>query len=97
MDPDIEGRAQKRIAREYRLLGYDVVEHPTSDGLPEFMVGAISDIVARSASDNVVIEVKRHGSLKGSNDLVNIAERVSKHLSWLSSTTARPNVQGSLT
>ena len=74
--------AQQRIARKYRLLGYDVLENPEADRLPEFMRGVTPDIVAQSKSDNVVIEVKRHSSLQGSNDLVGIAERVSGHPEW---------------
>lgn len=79
---DAGALAQQRVARKYRLLGYDVQENPQADVLPEFMRGANPDIVAQSKSDNVVIEVKRRSSLKGSNDLVGIAERVSNRPGW---------------
>ena len=79
---DSDALAQQRIARKYKLLGYDVQENPRADVLPEFMRGANPAIVAQSKPDNVVIEVKRHSSLKGSNDLVGIAERVSSHPGW---------------
>ncbi len=71
-DQDREHRAQKTVARRYKSLGYDVVEHPAPDRLPSFLRGVTPDIVARSDSDNVIIEVKRHASLKGSNDLAAI-------------------------
>lgn len=74
--------AQQRIARKYKLLGYEVLENPEADRLPEFMRGVTPDIVAQSKSDNVVIEVKQHSSLKGSNDLIGIAQRVSDHPGW---------------
>lgn len=77
-----ERSAQRRVARKYRTLGYEVLENPGPDLLPDFMRGVAPDIVARSSSDNVVIEVKGHASLKGSNDLVGIAERVSGHPDW---------------
>lgn len=77
-----EGLAQQRIARKYKLLGYEVLENPEADRLPEFMRGISPDIVARSNSDNVVIEVKTSSSLKGSNDLIGIAERVLDHSDW---------------
>ena len=77
-----ERAAQKKVVRKYRTLGYDVLENPGPDVMPEFMRGMEPDIVARSSSDNVVIEVKTHASLKGSNDLVGIAERVAGHADW---------------
>lgn len=79
---DREHRAQKMVARRYKSLGYDVVEHPTADQLPNFMQDVTPDLVARSDVDNVVIEVKRHAALKGSNDLINLADRVSGHPNW---------------
>ncbi len=81
-DQDREHRAQQTVARRYKSLGYDVVEHPDPDRLPGFLRGVTPDIVARSESDNVIIEVKRHASLKGSNDLVNLADRISGHPNW---------------
>ena len=81
-DQDREHRAQKTVARRYKSLGYDVVEHPAPDRLPSFLWGVTPDIVAQSESDNVIIEVKRHASLKGSNDLVNLADRISGHPNW---------------
>lgn len=82
VDHMTELAAQKRLARKYKVLGYDVQENPGPDRLPDFMRGAAPDIVARSLSDNVVIEIKRHASLKGSNDIIGIAERVSGHPDW---------------
>ena len=81
-DAAIDRNAQKRVARKYKALGYRVEENPGPDLLPDFMRGVTPDIVARSDSDNVVIEVKRHVALKGSNDLVGIAERLSDHPDW---------------
>jgi uncharacterized protein YutE (UPF0331/DUF86 family) len=81
-DENIAVRAQKKVARKYKVLGYDVLENPDPRLLPEFMRGITPDIIARSKSDNVIIEVKNHTSLKGSNDLISIAERVSGHPEW---------------
>lgn len=81
-DQDRERRAQKTVARRYRSLGYDVVERPVADRLPNFLQDVTPDIIARSEADNVVIEVKRHASLKGSNDLIDLADRISGHPSW---------------
>ncbi|AWN51691.1 hypothetical protein [Methylobacterium sp. 17Sr1-1] len=81
-DRSAEIRAQKRIARQYRSLGYDVVERPEPRQLPDFMRDTAPDLVAHSATDNVVVEIKRHATLKGSNDLVGLAERVSGRPDW---------------
>ena len=77
-----ERDAQSRGARKYRTLGYEVLENPGPDRLPDFMRGVTPDIIARSRRDNVAIEIKRHASLKGSNGLVGIAERVSGRPDW---------------
>lgn len=82
VDRVMERSAQRRIARKYKTMGYEVLENPGPDRLPDFMRGAAPDIVARSSSDNVVIEVKRHASLRGSNNLIGIAERISGHPDW---------------
>lgn len=84
MQPDRtrEHSRKKAVARRYKSLGYDVTERPTPDLLPEFLQGMTPDVVARSESDNVVIEVKMHASLKGSNDLVSLADRISRQRDW---------------
>jgi hypothetical protein len=81
-DQDTELREQRRVARKYRLLGYDVQENPAPDALPPFLRGLSPDIVARSPDDNVVVEVKYNAALKGSNDLVRTAEAVAGHEDW---------------
>ena len=45
-----ERSAQKRVARKYKSLGYEVIENPGPDLLPDFMRGVVPDIVARSKS-----------------------------------------------
>ncbi|MCF4126923.1 hypothetical protein [Methylobacterium sp. SyP6R] len=81
-DRSAETRTQRRIARQYRTLGYDVVERPEPRHLPDFMRDTAPDLVARSDADNVVVEIKRHAALKGSNDVVGLAERVSDRPGW---------------
>jgi len=74
--------AQAKIARKYRRLGYEVIRNPSSDALPGFMQGITPDMIARSDADNVVIEVKESKSLKGANELVSIADKVSDQSGW---------------
>ena len=81
-DRSSEDRKQKAVARKYRALGYSVDERPAPERLPDFLQGAAPDIVARSEADNVIIEIRTRASLKGSNDLVTLAERVSGRPDW---------------
>jgi len=80
--PDLEARTQKRVARKYRLLGYDVLENPPAEKLPKFLRDVSPGIVARSQADNVVVEIKRNAALKGSNELVRVAESVAAQPDW---------------
>ena len=73
---------QHRAAQKYRLLGYEVEENPRDALLPEFMEGITPDILARSKLDNVVVEIKERLNLKGSNNLVEMAQRISEHPDW---------------
>jgi hypothetical protein len=81
-DQDSERPARRRIARKYRSLGYEVLEQPEADLLPDFMRDVAPDLIARGGADNVVIEVKRNASLKGSNDLVRIVALVAGRPDW---------------
>jgi len=45
------------IAAEYRGKGYSVIVHPNRQDLPPFLTAFEPEIVAKSASSNVVIEV----------------------------------------
>lgn len=47
--------APYRVARKYRLLGYEVEENPEAELLPEFMQGVRPGILAQSKFDNVVV------------------------------------------
>ena len=46
------------VAESYRRRGYQVEIEPDDTGLPPFLLGFRPDLIARSASENVVIEVK---------------------------------------
>ena len=75
-------KIQRRLAREFRELGYRVVESPTGKVLPTFLRGLSPDLIATKDDDNVVVEVKRADTLKGSNELTELAARVAKTPGW---------------
>jgi hypothetical protein len=75
-------RTRRRIAATYRKGGYDVAVPSASDALPTFLQGYSPDLIAEKDDDRVVIEIKAIGSLKGANDLVELAERVHSQPGW---------------
>ncbi len=74
--------ARRRVAREYRQRGYRVIEPAERSALPEFLRDLKPDLVAMKEGDHVVVEVREARSLKGSNDLTELASRVAQEKGW---------------
>lgn len=72
----------RRLAREYRDRGYEVVEASDRDAFPAFLHDFHPDLVATSPDDRVIVEIKRAGSLRGSNELTALAARVAQEQGW---------------
>ena len=70
------------VARQYRRAGYDVLRPGAGGNQADFLEGYTPDLIATRNDDCVVIEVKRAGSLRSSNDLTEIAEAVSRQGGW---------------
>ena len=77
-----EQRKLRSVVRRYERDGYRVTVPGRGGGLPAFLGGFKPDLIAESEGDRVVIEVKRSDAVRGSNDLVEIAERVSREPGW---------------
>jgi hypothetical protein len=78
----LEEREVRSIARRYKRKGY-VVSIPSQGAVvPEFLVGFAPDLIAESENDRVVIEVKRRQGLLASNEIQEVAERVSREPGW---------------
>jgi hypothetical protein len=75
-------RTRRRIAATYRKGGYHVAVPSASNAVPTFLQGYSPDLIAEKDDDRVVIEIKAIGSLKGANDLVELAERVHSQPGW---------------
>jgi hypothetical protein len=75
-------RTLRRVASSYRKQGYRVIAPPLPDALPQFLHDCQPDLIAEREDDHVVVEVKAAGSLKGANDLVELAERVATQPGW---------------
>ncbi len=78
----VERRKLRSIARRYERDGYRVTMPRQGGSLPAFLEGLTPDLIAESEQDRVVIEVKRSDAVRGSNNLVEIAERVSREPGW---------------
>ena len=78
----VERRKLRSIARRYERDGYRVTVPRQGGSLPSFLEGFTPDLIAESEQDRVVIEVKRSDAVRGSNTLVEIAERVSREPGW---------------
>lgn len=75
-------RALRRIATSYRKQGYRVAAPPAPESLPAFLSNCHPDLIAEREDDRVVVEIKPAGSLRGANDLVDMAERVANQPGW---------------
>ena len=80
-------RSQERreilsVARRYRRDGYKVSGPDKWSSKPGFLGDAVPDLIAERDDDKVVVEVKRAASVRGANDIVELAERVSTQPGW---------------
>lgn len=75
-------RARQRVAASYRQLGYRVSLPANIDAMPPFLRDCHPSLVAERDDDRVVVEIKPAGTLKGANDLVELAERVAMNPGW---------------
>jgi REase_AHJR-like len=75
-------RRRRQIAASYRKQGYRVTAPTAASALPAFLSDCHPDLIAEKDGDRVVIEVKPARALKGTNDLVKLAERVAAEPGW---------------
>ena len=79
---DEHARNRQAAARQYRKLGYEVIECPSDDQLPPFLRGFTPNLIATRDDDRVVLEVKRRDELKGSKQFVALATAVAQQIGW---------------
>ena len=85
-----EQRKLRSVARRYEREGYRVTTPGRGGHLPAFLDGFSPDLIAEREGDRVVIEVKRSDAVRGSNDLTEIAARVSREPGWRFELVALP-------
>jgi len=77
-----ESQVIAKVADEYRRRGYDVDVVPRGPGLPEFLGGFQPDLIARSPSESVVVEVKVGTRTSVAERFREVAERVNSQPGW---------------
>jgi hypothetical protein len=78
----IESQAITKIAEDYRRRGYNVAITPRGADVPEFLAGYQPDLIARSPTESVVVEVKVGTRTSIVERFREIAERVNHQPGW---------------
>lgn len=78
----IELQAIAKVAEDYRRRGYDVAIEPTGPDLPDFLEGYRPDLIARSPTESVVVEVKVGTQTSVAERFREIAERINRQPGW---------------
>lgn len=81
----LEHRRVLNLAREYRNEGYEVTLYPSAKELPEALSQYCLDLIARGTDQVIAVEVRTRESLtlKGFDDLSQIAESVKQIPGWM--------------
>jgi REase_AHJR-like len=83
MTPEpLESQVIAKVAQDYRRRGYDVEVEPRGPGLPEFLGGFQPDLIARSPTESVIVEVKVGTRTSVAERLREIVERVNRQPGW---------------
>jgi hypothetical protein len=77
-----EQQRLREIVREYRQRGYDVIIEPRADQLPGFLAPFRIDMLARSAEETVIVEVRTQESLSDAPELDAVAQALQDQPSW---------------
>jgi hypothetical protein len=59
----LEKQRARAIAEEYRSRGYEVIEEPSPEQLPDFLSGYHPDLLVRKGDEAIIGEVKSRSSL----------------------------------
>ncbi|MFN0243497.1 MAG: hypothetical protein ACKVWV_11450 [Planctomycetota bacterium] len=80
--PSLESQVIARTAEDYRRRGYDVEVEPRGPALPAFLDGFQPDLIARNASESVVVEVQVGTRTSVAERLRDVTERVNGQPGW---------------
>jgi hypothetical protein len=81
--PSREMEVVEQLRRTYVSRGYDFIAQPRGKDVPNFLSNQYPDAIARSKTDNVVLEIKSSYSESDKSTLVRfLASEVPKHKGW---------------
>ena len=77
-----EKQRARVIAEEYRSRGYEVIEQPSPEQLPEFLAGYRPDLLARRGDEATIVVVKSRSSLAKEPQITELARLLRTQPHW---------------
>jgi hypothetical protein len=77
-----ERQRARALAEEYRSRGYEVIEEPSPEQLPDFLAGYHPDILIRKGNETIVVEVKSRSSLAKAPQVRDLARLLRTEPHW---------------
>ena len=69
----LEKQRARTLAEEYRSKGYQVIEEPSQEQLPDFLSNYQPDLLIQKGHEGVVVEVKSRSSLAKDSKIRDLA------------------------
>ncbi len=79
---ELERQRARAIAEEYRSNGYEVIEEPSPEQLPDFLADYRPDFLMRRGNETVVVEVKTRKSLAKEPNVRELARLLQTKPGW---------------
>jgi uncharacterized protein YutE (UPF0331/DUF86 family) len=77
-----ERQRARAIAEEYRSKGYEVIEQPSPEQLPEFLAGYHPDVLVQRGDEAIIVEVKSRSSLAKDPQIMELARLIRAEPHW---------------
>jgi hypothetical protein len=77
-----ERQRARAIAEEYRSRGYEEIEQPSPEQLPEFLAGYHPDVLVQKGDEAIIVEVKSRSSLTKDPRIRELARLVQAEPHW---------------
>ena len=78
----LERQRARALAEEYRSRGYEVVEEPSPEQLPDFLSGYHPDLLIQKGDEATVVEVKSRSSLAKNPQVRDLARLLHTKPHW---------------
>lgn len=78
----VERERARAIAADYRRKGYEVIEAPSTEQLPDFLSGYQPDLIVRKGDEAIIVEVKTRSSLATYPQIRELAQMLEGEPGW---------------